>query len=446
MDLLMIAYYFPPSETIGAIRPYQFARLLSEFGIRTWVLTINVDHVEHLNPEFKPAGMPAEQIIRTPVFPSRRDRLQVVTGRIKTWIVRRRATAGGNVGYEVEIKRKPLVLSCLLEALEYPDRHAGWFRPAMQAVEALAQKVDLSAVYSTSPPRISALIARAVAERYNLPWIMDLRDPWITTVQGWRTSIRCAPVRRLYERDFARCLQQAHAVVTNTSALKEFIRQQHPLCAPKLHMIPNGIDDTMSTAQSAPAPEEKLIIGHFGTIYGCRTTYDFLKGVSMWLRQNPQAKERVQLLFYGRSTEDVMSLAQQWGIAEVVHVSRLVPRAEAAALMERCTALLLLAQQQPLQVPGKVYEYLATGKPIIVMTERDSATGELLQDAPGCYVAEGAEDVEGIMRALWQKIIGGDALFCNRAQFLEPFRYSRLAQRLAEIVQQMTTRSQESVQ
>lgn len=442
MDLLVVSYHFPPDEAIGGIRPYQFARLLPQFGVRTWVLTVQPEYAWHLNPAQEPAGIPPEHIIRTPVLPCRRDRIEGILHRLKRTVRRGEQHREPGAIEERPPRKKNLLQSCIVEAIEYPDRYAGWIRPAVSGAQQLHERVRFSAVYTTSPPKSCALIGLALAERYRLPWIFDLRDPWLTDEEGWRTTIRCRIVRRWHERAFNACLERSTMVLVNSFALGDYLKQNYARFAEKIRTLPNGIDDEMPIS-TAPAPRtERLTIGHFGTIYGQRTSAAFLKGLAQWLQRHPDRRQHVEALFYGRIFEDIQATIQQYSLGDVVHVRGLVPRAQAAEIQSQCTALLLLAQKQPLQVPGKVYEYLASGKPIIAMTERNSATGRLLQTAAACYTAEDEQGVVQVLDELWQAYSSGENLHADRSATLEPLRYSHLAEDLAALVKQVAGASQ----
>lgn len=437
MDLLVVSYHFPPDEAIGGIRPYQFARLLPQFGVRTWVLTVQPEYAWHLNPAHEPAGIPPEHIIRTPVLPSRRDRIERILHRLKRMVARGGQQREPGAIEERPPRKKNLLQSCIVEAIEYPDRYAGWIRPAVSAVQQLQERVRFSAVYTTSPPKSCALIGLALAERYRLPWIFDLRDPWLTDEEGWRTTIRCGVVRRWHEKAFNACLERSAVVVVNSFALGDYLRENCPRFADKIHTLPNGIDDEMPIS-TAPAPRtERLTIGHFGSIYGQRTSAVFLKGLAQWLQHHPDRRQHIEALFYGRIFEDIQAMIEQYSLRDVVQVRGLVPRAQAAEIQSQCTALLLLAQKQPLQVPGKVYEYLASGKPIIAMTERNSATGRLLQTASACYTAEDEQGVVQVLDELWQAYSSGENPHADRSHILEPLRYSHLAEEFAALVKQI---------
>ena len=444
--LLIVTYHFPPDGAIGAVRPYQFARLLPDHGIETWVLTVQEDYAERLDVSFQPEGIPENRIVRTQVRPSRRDRYLQITAPLRAWIKRlshseRTEDSSRQIAFSPPLagKRTLLLWKCFTEWLSYPDWYHGWYRPALKAVDRLFERFRFSAVFSTSPPRTAALIAHQVARRYRVPWIMDLRDPWLDYDEGW-SAVKCALLRHFYLSSFAQCLQLADAIVVNTKAYAINLRAKYPFCREKLCVLPNGVDSSVIISQTPCARPGKLVIAHFGTVYGTRTARPFLEGVARWLSTAPEARRSVETWFYGDTqSEDVADLAMRLGIAEMVRVHPAVPRQDVFQLMEQCAVLLLLAQKQPLQVPGKVYEYLAMGKPIIAMTERDGATGMLLQDAPGSYIVETPEDVAQVLNVLWQGWKDGETLWADRQEFLSVFRYPCLTQQLASIVSMVVT-------
>lgn len=437
--VLIITYHFPPDGAIGGMRPYQFACLLPKYGVDTYVLTVLPEHAERWDPTFQAEGISPERIVRTVVMPSRRDRYLQITAPLRAW---KRKLASQSV--EQSASATSVVSSgfgnrlwqCFVEWLSYPDWYGGWYRPALRAAEQMLMRERFSAVFSTSPPRTAALIAYTVAQRYRVPWIMDLRDPWMGYSEGWG-MIECGFFRRLHRRVFAACLRQANAVVVNTPTFAARLQAEYPLCMGKVYVVPNGIDDSALVWHPEEVFPQKMVIAHFGTVYGARTARSFLEGVALWLRETPEARGRIEVWFYGESAEDIATFAKQLNLSEVVKVHPPVGRQEVKELMKQSTVLLLLAQQQPLQIPAKTYEYLASGKPIIAMCERDSATGMLLQNAPECYISEGWREVEQSLSTLWERLRQGNSLWVSREEFLTPFRYSSLTQQLARIVEKV---------
>jgi hypothetical protein len=75
MRLLLITYHFPPDSAIGAVRPYQFARLLPAHGVEAWVLTVQPEFAESIDHHSMIDGIPPGRILRTPVEKTRRRRV-----------------------------------------------------------------------------------------------------------------------------------------------------------------------------------------------------------------------------------------------------------------------------------------------------------------------------------------------------------------------------------
>jgi glycosyltransferase involved in cell wall biosynthesis len=87
----------------------------------------------------------------------------------------------------------------------------------------------------------------------------------------------------------------------------------------------------------------------------------------------------------GRSVQEMI---EESGLSDLVEITDLLPRSEALRTMREAHVLLLLANNQPLQIPGKAYEYLAAGGWILAETEEKSATADLIRDAQCGEVVE----------------------------------------------------------
>jgi hypothetical protein len=99
--LLLVTFHFPPDGAIGAVRPYEFAKLLPQHGVNVWVLTVLPEYAERFDPSALPEGIPEDRIIRTPVLPSRRDRYLQMTQGLRRWIRGRTGKAISFTGFIV---------------------------------------------------------------------------------------------------------------------------------------------------------------------------------------------------------------------------------------------------------------------------------------------------------------------------------------------------------
>jgi hypothetical protein len=98
--------------------------------------------------------------------------------------------------------------------------------------------------------------------------------------------------------------------------------------------------------------------------------------------------------------------------------------------------LLLVANAQPLQLPGKAYEYLAAGRRILALTDHDGATADFLKGMQGCNVAHGPDEVRAALEQLYAEHEAGAEAWIDREPVLAQLEYGRSAERFADLVRQ----------
>lgn len=445
MRVLLITYHFPPDAEVGAVRPYQFARLLPKHGIEPWILTVRTEYIER--PEAAGlqngvAGIPAEHIIRTPVGQTRRIRFIRLASRLKNKLRPQNSFVATPVAFDEPAVTPPTTsdiqhegflrstpfLRLLLAWLWFPDPMAGWREPALEAAEKLLARQKFDAIVSTSPPRVVHSIALELSRRHNLPWLMDLRDPWYKDVD----EINSKTLDSAYERLFLPCLKYAHKIVLNTQPLLQDVIQNYPQAAAKSIAIPNGCSVTPAPAETPVVSQFR--IGHYGSVYSKRDPGPFLRGLRVWLdRMKEQGEESpVSVRFVGPEFGTVPELIAELKLESVVTLSPPVPREQLRALMAEDYVLLLIANKQPLQIPGKLYEYLAARRRILASADQAGATADLLKDANGALSAYSDESVVAALDTFWREFKEGQSAATSNEKLLDECSYESRTARLAE--------------
>jgi hypothetical protein len=443
MRILLISYYFPKDAAIGAVRSYQFARLLPRFGITPWVLTVEPEFAETWDERFTIEGVPQERIIRTKVGSTRRTRLIKKLSQLKNSLSR--SSVEVDVAeHESEGQFHPAQGAGWLEAtparrlllswLRFPDELAGWYTSALQAAEEAHKEFRFDAIVSTSPPRVAHLIARKLAERHSLRWIMDLRDPWY---DEWNPGApQSKSLTGQYRKLFDKCATRADVVVLNTERLREHVVKQTPTLADKSIAIPNGCILRSSNAPSPSAFPERFSIGHYGNVYGQRSPEIFLRGLRLWLDSNEEAARRTLVHFVGQEFNNTIEHINALELEEFVTLSPPVPRNQVQDLMRSDYLLLLIANGQPVQIPGKLYEYLSARRRILTTTEHDSATADLLKDAPYCSISPTPEEVAATLQSQWTDYTQRLSPDVDHSRLLDECSYERRTERLAQALKQ----------
>jgi glycosyltransferase involved in cell wall biosynthesis len=253
-------------------------------------------------------------------------------------------------------------------------------------------------VLSTYPP-IGTLIAGLRARRRNnVRWIADFRDP----IGGVPVELLPAHVRfwtRVLER---LTFRRADAVIANVEAAAAVWRHSYPAVKRKLHVIYNGFDpDDMPHARVVPARERRLIV-HAGTLYHGRNPNVVLEAFARLHQRGVPEAASVSMLFVGDidlRTGLNKAMAEEGQKQGWLEFQGMLPRKDALRLLEEADALLLVQPQTNLQVPGKLFEYICIGRPILAIVPRSSPIEEILLQSGAAQVCIYPDDAPEVADA-----------------------------------------------
>jgi glycosyltransferase involved in cell wall biosynthesis len=361
-DVILIAYHFPPSSEIGAARPYRFYKYLKKSGRRCYVVTASA----------QPPDAPPDVCC----VPD--------------------ATAGL---WQTE-ERKPLSLKAHAERVVRRYFLPGatgvaWSLAAARRCRAIVAEAPARrfVVVSSFPPVGALLAGLWTTFRGRLPWISDFRDPLLNP-DSRRFPLADPVTTWLRTVTFRR----ARGVIANTEPMAAAWRGEFPWAKDKLHVIWNGFDsEDQPAARAIPARPYRLLL-HAGTLYAGRTPTLILQSLERLREAEPETRDARLLLvgpvgYRAGLDRDLCDRAAQQGWLDL-RVGT-VPRNEAQRLAEEADFLLLLQPQSCVQVPGKLFEYLSIGRPIIALVPRRSAVEDILANAGVPYACLYPEEEAG---------------------------------------------------
>lgn len=425
LKILIITYHFPPDGAIGGVRPYRLARHLPDSGIEAWVLTVEPQFAELYNPELRAVGVADARVFRTDVAPTLRDHV------LNVWRRMAPRRSSGGVPEDEGHRRLPTAREWVLSWLAFPDRYYGWYRPAVLRGETAIREIGFDVLVATSPPRVGPLIASELSRKRRIPWVMDLRDPWQMHWKGSDSTPRL--VQLLLGRLFKRCVQSSSLIIHNTERLRQLTCGLVPSAVAKTACVPNGFEPEW-VESGEEVRSRHLTIGYYGNIMGNRSATPFLGGLRLWLDGKGEEAPIVAVRFVGSGLDDVRTRAEALGLDDVVSTLPPVPRSDIPRLMREDFVLLLLANDQPLQVPGKAYDYLATGRRILALADRDGATAELLEGLEGCAVVQQPGEVALALEAFNRAFEQRSSASIGRKAFLADAQYPRRIASFAKLL------------
>lgn len=270
--------------------------------------------------------------------------------------------------------------------LHLPDSRSGWIRPAIRAGLDRIRQDAPRVIYSTSPYMSAHLVALQLQRRTGVPWVADFRDPW-----------RDNPFRKLeyptldwldacMERAV---LQSANHIVMNTSTARDRLCARFPQLAGKCSVILNGYDaasfGSIPTLRDADA--NQFVIAHAGQFYGSRSPLPCFRALRIAVERTPALAATLRLHLIGADHfegKPLADLARREHVEHLVRVCGSMPHGQALRHLAGADALLLAGSDGPgadLQVPAKLFEYLALRKPIIAAIPTENPAVDILRSA-----------------------------------------------------------------
>jgi len=364
--LLVITYHFPPDGAVGGLRWAGITKYLARLGWEVAILTA------------APAGgneaTGGAQVESCPHFWTSYGLLRHLDRRL------RRSRPSGSAG--ASAPWRPGLLGRLrLEVhgfLGFPDPSRGWVLRAGLRARSLIRRFRPHVVVSSGPPHSAHLAAGIATMGSSVPWFIDLRDPWARPVAKARQSdsrIRRWMGQALFPQLERLVFRAAQGVIANTDQHARALAVRYPDLA--IACVPNGVDPE-ALPPPAPDPYPGLGIASAGTLYLGRDLTPVVRALQIFLERHPEAAAAGSKLriaghvdaSLAATFDDAVTAA---GLGQHVEVLGPLPRAQALDVVSRSRLVVVLAQEQALQIPAKLYETVAMGIPTLVVAGADSA-------------------------------------------------------------------------
>jgi len=380
--LLFIAYRFPPTPASGANRTWPLAKYLARIG---WTVTV---------VSAREASFSRQNGVRKMRDACRHEGVNWITVGTATWS----ADTSGAVVPSWERLR-----SLLRRAVQGVARRV--FRLPWDELWSLHAYVGLTlrppihpdVVLATGKPFSSFLLARIFARRFQVPYVLDYRDPW--TVNPYRAPGGGSTLVQRLERW---ALSGAHGTTmvspSQAEAQHETFRDH-----PRPTVITNGFDPE----QLAPAPRpdaRRCTIIYAGILYpGKRDIDPVLKSLALALQCRASLSRPFEFHYYGANAELVRSKVSEYHLDSVSHVYGHTRQADVLTAISRADVSVVITGVQDRAgaaergiVTGKIFEAIGLGTPILLISPRDSDARQMLEAAGNSGRAFCASEVEAM--------------------------------------------------
>lgn len=359
--VLMISYLFNQDKTIGAVRIRGLVKYLPEFGWECVVLTVKC------GSESSAAG----KVISTP----ERDTITEWKRRLGFNLKKPIREQFGVKVYKEKNIFVDFFINAVKEVFAYPDIHKGWYTYAVQEGKKIMEHEKFDAIFSSSGPETSHLVAHELKNTCRTPWLADFRDLW---TQNHYYSY--SDIRKFFEKRLeVRTISSVDALVVVSPVMAEELRILHT--RKNVFYIPNGYDND-SVNPGLPLPKI-LTITYTGQLYKGRRDPELLfRALSELASDGKLDLKDIAVHFYGWMESWLKEDITTYHLDDVVKIHGLVSREESVHLQRQSHLLLLLTWDNPAErgvYTGKIFDYLAARRPIFSIGISGGVVDELLE-------------------------------------------------------------------
>jgi glycosyltransferase involved in cell wall biosynthesis len=306
---------------------------------------------------------------------------------------------------------------------------ATWLPTLTVTVRQLLTQRPFDCLVTSSPPESAHLVGLLLG-RCAPAWIADFRDGW--TFEPMRPTFPLAPQRALDSFLEQRVARAADVAIGATRPIAEDLTRRLGAHA---RFVTNAWDPLLEPAgkpSPLPVDPECFTFVYTGTFQGPRRAdpAPFLRALGR-LASHPDVGP-VRFVHAGRLIPEERALIERCGVSHLVAHIGSVSRSEALSLQRSADALVLLTSRSSSEATGKLFEYMAAGRPIIALADANEAARIVRATNTGVTVPQ--DDVDAITAAL-RRAVSGELAGAYAPRRLDEFTYPGPAEQVAEAVE-----------
>lgn len=431
MRILLVAYEFPPAPSPQSLRWAYLVRELARAGHHVYVLAPQAPHAWSDVSNFGPG------VVVHRVFPGPIAALTLLGGRILSGVrnsvppSKKTSTALHSSAKNSRLNWRGWLAQgskAMVGRFMFPDVRAEWNPWARRHLRDLLQTFSPQVVISSHEPASTIELGR-LAHGLGYPWIVDMGDPVLSSYTPLRWRRHARNVESVVMRE-------ADGVLVTTEGTRDLLVARHGVGRARCHVVTQGFDDGVIIGDELPSDivfdELRLELLYTGRLYAFRRID--------WLLEALQDQSVARLtVITPHAPLSLVEAATRF--PDRIRVFGPVSHRLVLKLQRECDVLVNIANDDPVHVPGKFYEYLGACKPIIHLRAAKSDAVVDFLEASGLerYVPADAEALSMLLKDLGEGkrnnvTVAPFALGLNRQEYTWRALAARVATICAEVV------------
>lgn len=369
--VLLIAYYWPPAGGPGVQRWFHFVRHLPLFGI-TPVVYVPKNPQYPIVDETLTEDLPKEVVI---IKRSISEPYKWIS-----WLFKKKTQ---QLSQGLIQENKPSLIERFMRFVRgnffIPDARVSWVAPSVAFLSQYINEHGIETIISTGPPHSMHLIANELVKIHTrLKWIADFRDPWTTI--GYHNDLYMTHWAQKKHLKLERTvLQSAHTILTTSYTTKALFSKK---TATPIEVITNGFEPFENSSLTSPE-ENKFSLVHIGSLLSKRNPKILWEAIGELVTENQLFAAQLSIDFVGLVSDEVKTTITAHGLASYCNFHGYISHEEARKHQYTAHLLLLIEIDSEAHkgiIPGKIFEYLQSLRPILAIGPEDWDVARLLPE------------------------------------------------------------------
>lgn len=382
--VLIITYYWPPSGGAGVQRWLKFVKYLREFGWEPIVYTAENPEYPIIDASFEKDVPQGITILKQPIWEPYQLYKKLIGQKKEERVVS---------GFLQEKGRKSWAqnLSLWLRGNVFiPDARRFWIKPSIKFLNNWLESNKVDAIVSTGPPHSMHLIAEGVHRKTNLPWLADFRDPW--TNIDFADDLNMTAFAKKKNARLEKLVVNSANIITVVSEVMQ--QEFQALTNNRVDIITNGFDpDDFTIDDSLIIEDGKFSIVHTGSLNNRRNQPALWQAIAELRNENEEFEKNCVIRLIGKNDVSIKESLQQFNLLQCTEFVDYLPHNEIIAQQKSASVLLLSINNYgeaengfftpKATLTGKLFEYLAASKPIVMIGPIDGQAADVVRDSGG---------------------------------------------------------------
>ena len=318
-----------------------------------------------------------------------------------------------------------------------PDARVGWVPFAVREGIRLNRAQRFDVVLTSGPPHSVHLIGKRLKRRTGVPWVADFRDLWSDTNFYDELPLTAAARRRDLRLERS-VLTQSDRVTTVSPDWQEVLLGKSRRTENEISVGYNGFDESDFSTYSGSVKQnpDVFTIAHVGSLYASRDPKALWAALKQ-LRQKGKL-EHLRVRLVGTVGQQVRESILYHGLEDVVEFVDYVSHSEAVHIMCEAAALLLVIepfQNDAGMITGKLYEYVASGSPVLAIGPPGGDAANLLDEtnAGRLFASEDVQAISDFLLDQYERWVNGEPIMRSWPAIISRYTRSTQTGQLADV-------------